>query len=235
MSLLTMMQQVTRRIGITTPSAVMSSTDPQIMQLVGIANEEGQELAERYPWQALTKEANFTTVATTTQVADIYSTWSDFKYILNDTIWDRTLRRPVFGPLTPQTWQQLQAQVMQGPWWQYRIRGNAIVFIPTPNAGDDCYFEYQSMNWCESSGGTGQSAWAADSDTGLLDEQIMAMGVIWRWKQIKGFEYAQDYQKYEARVADAMGRDGGKQVWDLGGVSDGLRPAVLVPSGDWPV
>lgn len=235
MSLLTMMQQVTRRIGLTVPNAVMSSTDPQVIQLVGLANEEGQELSERYPWQAMQKEATFTTVAATTQVANIYTTWPDFKFILNETIWDRTLRRPVFGPIDPQIWQQLSAQVLQGPFYQYRIRGNSIVFIPTPAAGDNCYFEYVSTSWCASAGGTGQNVWTADTDVGVMDESIMTQGIIWRWKQVKGFEYAQDFNKYEQRISDAMGRDSGKSTLDMGGASGFLQPAVLVPSGNWNV
>ena len=39
MSLLTMVTQVCRRIGIVAPNAVVSSADPQIIQLLALANE----------------------------------------------------------------------------------------------------------------------------------------------------------------------------------------------------
>lgn len=107
---------------------------------------------------------------------------ASFDYILNQTIWDRTLLRPVFGTLTPSQWQQLKAQNVTGPWNQFRIRGGNLLFIPAPSAGDTCAFEWVSKNFCQSSGGTGQSAWTADTDTGLLSEDLMKLGLIWRWK-----------------------------------------------------
>jgi hypothetical protein len=62
MSLLTMMTQVCRRMGITAPTSVSASSDPQILQLMAIGNEEGQDLSARYPWQALINESTFTTL-----------------------------------------------------------------------------------------------------------------------------------------------------------------------------
>ena len=56
MSLLSMVTQVCRRIGITAPNAVYSSADPQIIQLLALANEEGEELSSRYPWQSMRKK-----------------------------------------------------------------------------------------------------------------------------------------------------------------------------------
>jgi hypothetical protein len=51
----------------------------------------------------------------------------------------------------------------------------------------------------------------------LLDEEIMAEGIIWRWQEFKGLAYAEQYAKYERLVNDAMGRDGGKPRLNLGG------------------
>jgi hypothetical protein len=80
-----------------------------------------------------------------------------------------------------------------------------------PVAGDTIAFEWVSKNWVTVAAG-GTSTWTADADTGLLDEEIMTQGVIWRWKAAKGLEYAEDYNKYERLVADQMGRDGGKRA-----------------------
>jgi len=233
MTILSMAQQACRRIGLASPSALLSSTDDTYVQLVALANEEGEELAERFAWKALIKEATFTTVAAASQGAMTTLAGTDFKYIINDTIWNRTTRRPVFGPLAPRDWQALQAAPVTGPYHQFRIRIGNLYFNPTPSAGDSCAFEYLSKNWCQSSGGTGQSAWAADTDTGVLDEQLMTAGLIWRWKQVKGLDYAEDYAKYERRVADTMGRDGSRGVLDMaGGITD-YRPGLFVPQGNW--
>jgi hypothetical protein len=83
------------------PTSVSGSSDPQIMQLMAIGNEEGQDLSARYPWQALINESTFTSVATESQGAITTLAATDFRYILNDIMWDRTLLTPVFGPLVP--------------------------------------------------------------------------------------------------------------------------------------
>jgi hypothetical protein len=235
MSLLSLIGSVCVRVGLPRPNAAFTSVDPQVQQVVELASEEGQELAARHPWQALTREATFTTVAAEVQGTIQGMTGPDFKYVINDTIWNRSLRRPVFGPKSPADWQNLKAQFVNGPWNQYRIRGNQVLFTPQPGAGEDCYFEWQSSYWCVGlSGSPYADSWGADSDTSLLDERIMALGTIWRWKAAKGLEYAEDFLKYERDVQDAMARDGGKPKLNLGGGGGGdLWPVVVVPAGNW--
>lgn len=235
MSLLSLVQSVCVRVGLPRPNAAYTSSDPQVLQIVELASEEGQELAARHPWQALQREASFTTVATEAQGAITTIAGASFKYILNETIWNRSQRRPVFGPKSPSEWQALRAAFVNGPWNQYRIRGGQILFTPVPTAGQSCFFEWISSYWCQNSGGTAYAdAWGADSDTSALDERIMALGTIWRWRAAKGLEYAEDFAKYERDVQDAMARDGGKPRLNLGGATaDAVYPVVVIPAGNW--
>lgn len=236
MSLLTMLQSVAVRIGLNRPTAIVSSAEDEVIQLLEISNEEGKELSARYPWQNIKQESTFTTVATESQGTLDTICGSDFNFILNETFWNRSQRRPIFGPVSDQKWQQLKAQAIVGPWIQHRIRGNEILFIPVPAAGETCAFEWISKNWCSSSdGSTTSSQWTADTDIGKIDERVMSLGVIWRWKQIKGFEYAEDFAKYERAVMDYMARDGGKPRLNLGDSQYDVFPGVIVPSGNWAV
>lgn len=45
----------------------------------------------------------------------------------------------------------------------------------------------------------------------------MLLGVQWRWRKAKGFEYSEEFMLYERQVADAQARDGTKQTLNLGG------------------
>lgn len=236
MTCLTVVQNVCGEIGLTQPTAVITNTDPQVKQILAIANREGRTLSKRGRWQNLTQEATFNTVATASQGAITTIAGTDFSYILNETIWNRDLKRPVFGPLSSAQWQQLKAQSQTGPFNQFRIRGNLLYFLPTPTAGQACAFEWQSKNWCQNAAGTVTYAgWNADTDVGLLDEDILSLGVIWRWKSAQGLDYAEDFNEYERRVADSLGRDAGKPRLNLGGDSFDMWPAILVPSGSWSV
>jgi hypothetical protein len=204
--------------------------------LIVFANEAGQELAARYGWQELTKEATFTTVAVESQGVLSALTGPDFAFVLNETMWDRTTRRPVYGPKYPAEWQQLKAQLMQGPWWQYRIRGNQVLFIPPPPVGDAIFFEWVSKYWVGVTAAPAvgaQTGYLIDTDVSLLDERLIRLETLWRYKQAKRLEYAEDFDKAEAAIADAMGRNAAKPRLNLAGAQNDLYPGVLVPSGNW--
>lgn len=224
MTCLTLVQTATARLGLFTPTAVVTNPDPQVQQFLALANEEGQSLAESTNWQALRKQATFTTVAAEQQGL-LSAIAPGCKFIVNDTIWNRSLRMPVFGPLSPQVWQQQAAMFYQGPWNQFRVFGDAINFIPEPPAGQQCAFEYVTRNWTASDAESFQS----DADTSLLDEQVMVLGVIWRFKQAKGLDFTSDLTKYQRQVANLLSRETPKPILDLGGdVFDG----VGIPAGN---
>jgi hypothetical protein len=235
MALLDIVKSVALKVGVTVPTVAVTSIDQNIQQIIGFVNEDGQELAARYSWQELTKEATFTTVATESQGTIQAKTGADFAFVLNETMWDRSTRRPVFGPKVPAEWQQLKAQYMTGPWSQYRIRGNQVLFIPVPAAGHTIYFEWVSKYWATTTGGLlgTQSTLAADTDIASLDERLITLGAVWRYKQTKRLAYDEDFDKAEAAIADAMGRNASKPTLNMAGSAGDLAPGIWVPAGNW--
>jgi hypothetical protein len=232
--LLSIVKAVAVKVGITVPTVAFSSIDQNIQQIIAFANEAGQELAHRYSWQALTKEATFTTVATESQGVIQTLTGPDFVSILNETMWDRETRRPVFGPKLPPEWQQLKAQLLTGPWSQYRIRGNNVLFIPVPQAGDAIFFEWMSNFWVGTTAGIGiQNAFQADTDVSLLSERVITLDTTWRYKQTKRLAYDEDFDKAEAAIADFIARDGSKPRLNLAGASGDILPGIFIPAGSW--
>lgn len=232
LSCLQIVQTVCKRIGILAPNAAVSSSDPQIIQILSITEEEGQELEERYQWQGLQQEATFTTVAAELQ-GSLSSIAPGCEHIVNNTIWNRTLRRPLYGPKSQQDWQQLKAMQINGPFNSFRVKGDSIYFYPAPPAGQTCAFEYITKNWISKSAGGTSEVWTNDADTPLIDDRIIILGAIWRWKQAKGLDYAEDFAKYERRVLSKMNRDGTKPVLNVCGTTNEILPVVMVPSGSW--
>lgn len=233
MSLLTIVQEAARRIGIVVPNDVAGSADPQVIQLIAIANQEGQALADRYDWQVLRREAVFTSLAAESQ-GTLASIASDFRAMVTDTFWNRSLKRPVFGCISPQDWQALKAAPQTGPFQQFILRGNEILMLPQPSAGQTCAFEYFSRSWCLGADlATRQESYVLNDDTAYLDESIMLIGVIWRWKHIKGLEYAEDFRLYESRVTDAMARDKGATAINMNGRPPVRLIGTVVPNGNW--
>jgi hypothetical protein len=233
MSLLTIVQSACNRIGILSPTQVVGNTDQQIIQMLALCNEEGEELANRVNWTALQTNATFTTLATESQGA-IATIAPGLNRIVNDTIYNRNLRRPVFGPLSEQEFAEAKAMNINGPWNRFLIQGGILKFNPPPVAGQTCAFDYITSYWCtDATGVTGRSAWSLDSDIAKLNENIIALGLIWRFKAAKGLDYAEDYNKYERRVIDGFARDGGKPTLSMNGGPSSYMPNIAIPAGSW--
>ena len=149
MSFLTIIQNSAQRLGLSSPSAAYGSADLQIIQLVALSQQEGKALMRRYPWQALLKEKTFTCTAAAAQTGAIAS---DYDRIVEESFFNRTQKRPVFGPISAQDWQFTQAVVAATLVESYRVRGDSILITPTPNGTDTYAYEYVSNLWCQSSG-----------------------------------------------------------------------------------
>lgn len=204
MTLLTIVGDAAERLGLTRPTTVMASLDENAKVLRGLAQEEGKTLARRHSWQALQTEHTFVTADGTAS----YALPSGFDRILTETVFNRTRRRMMVGDLTPQQWQETQASLVTMVNPAFRIRGGLFLISPTPNSVETIAYEYITKNWCLSASSVAQTAWTADSDTGILDEELTTLGVVWRFKSKKGFDYAEDMTSYEIQVENAIFRDG---------------------------
>lgn len=226
MSLLTIVQSAADRLGLTRPSSVISSPDENAKILLGMAQEEGKALADRHTWQALQTEYTFSTANGTAS----YALPSGFDAIIKDTVFNRTSRRRMLGDLSPAQWQETQASLVTMVNPAFRIRGSLFYISPTPTAVETIAYEFITKNWCQSSEGAGKSEWAADTDTGLLDEEITKLGVIWRFKSKKGFDYAEDMNSYEIKVNQAIFKDGARVTIDTSNCErDRVPTAPQVP------
>jgi len=234
MSVLTVVQYVCGRTNVPTPSSVLGNTDTQVIQMLRLLEEEGNDLARRGPWQALTYEATHTSLALEDQGAFTTIATNGFRDVKNGTMWDRTNKLPIIGPLSDQEWQQMKAMTTTGPRYQYRIRGGHWLINPTPTAGYTWAFEYFSKNWMLGIDGTTYKQYATlDSDTILLPEDLVLMGLRWRWKKEKGLDYAEDMRSYEFQVKDALAHDGSKPVLHMSGGMQEARPGIFVPDMSW--
>ena len=209
MTLLTIINKAQAALNLPISSSVINNPGQTQKQLLALANMEGVETADAFAWQALIAEKSFVTTATETQTNATLPT--DFNWIVDETFFNRTTTLEVKGPINPREWQMLKALGSSVSEPRYRIRGDLILFNPTPTAGQTCVYEYVSLNWCESSVGTAQSAWAADTDLPKLSEHVMTLGIIWRWKKSKELEYAEDYNIWEAARDRAAARTDSKR------------------------
>lgn len=231
MTALSIIQTAAAWLALPVPSAAFSATDTQTIQLRNLLNEEGAELATwpDHAWTKLIKEQSFTTVAASIQTGAVPS---DFGRFCDQSAWDRTTNRPLYGPMSSQQWQQEKAgPTFTSMYYGFRIRGNDFLMTPTPTAGDSIYYEYVSNKYVYASGDSTptKTSFTADTDTSIFDETLVARGLRWRFLKAKGLAAEAEYQIWLEMVQRLAARDGGMPKLSASRNYPGLRLSPFVP------
>lgn len=213
MSLLTIISDASALCGLGTVSAVYTSTDLNVQQMMGLAQQEGDELCRFHDWRALKTAKTFTGTGATT-----YALPTDFdRLITGDALWlaDSPLIA-LDGPVSDADMLAFKAasSTPSRPIW--RLFGSSVEFYPALDTGEAANTEYLSSQWISSQDGlTNRTRWAADSDTARISERVITLGVVWRWKKAKGFDYAEDFRTHQVERLRAAAKDGGQRVIQL--------------------
>jgi hypothetical protein len=208
-SLLSMIQDAATEIGLPSPSFVASNMDNSAAQFLALANRNGEEIAAMSGtwggWPELRKEYVFTIYGG----LDHYKFPTDIQYLIPETGWSRTYRWQLLGPLEAQEWQVLKSGISPtGPRTRYRIMQGQIYFDPPPCQDQEIVFEYYSNTWCQNSLGVGKARFTDDTDTFMLPDNLMVLGLKWRMLRAKGLDYGQEFKEWERACERSMSRAG---------------------------
>jgi hypothetical protein len=234
MSLLTIITNVCRRVGQPVPNVVVSSTDATVQQMLSFANEQGTALMKYGDWRKLRRTKEYTTLAQEAQTGMIPS---DLGQWIDESAWNRSARRPLFGPISPQQWQAWKAFDSFPVIDVWYMEGDDILVQPVPEAGETFAFAYTSNQWCKSATGTGQSEWLADTDVGVLSERIMTLAILARYLEARGLSADAAWRDYDMQCRQELSQDSPRSTHSFSGGDYwwARRPGILVPDGSWPV
>lgn len=239
-TLLQMVQGVCQRIGLAMPSVVATSTDQTVLQFLGIANAEVEDQVRRELNFSAFIEPNYTFTYVTNanwQALDLSLTPADFRSVVAQTFWNRTLRLPVWGPVSPNQWAQMIAMGVSSAVDNYRVAGKWILIYPGPSVLQTYGFDYYSKFPVRDAGGVSKASFTADTDTPKLPSAIVKKGIEWRWRQVKGQPYAQEQQDYEGMINNYVGRDTIPATLDMANPPNSrvAGPGLLIAAGSWPL
>ena len=201
--------RVVRGTGILAPSTIAGSSDETAQRLLEACQVCGEVMLRAHPWIVLVREHSFDTADGTAE----YDLPSDFDRILSDTAWHEDAYWRLRGNVGWAEWQWRENAVAALPATRkaFRVRvstnTNKLFLHPTPAAVEGIVFEYVSNGWCTSSGGTRQSAWAADTDILLLDESLFVLGSRWLFKQSSGLPYIDDRALWQEQMDLVMAQE----------------------------
>ena len=231
MTLLSLVTYFCNRNGIPAPTTVIGNTDPDVLQILRLLEEEGNDLALRYNWNVLTVEAHLTTIASEIQGSLTGLMPSSYRYIINDTIWDRSTRLPIF-PVDPADWEAIKATISSVQPYRYLIYDGNINVTPIPPAGLEWYWMYQSSAWILKADNSRYRYFEDDTDTMLLPDDLLLAGLRWRWLREKGLEYAELFATYEKMATQYMSTDRPRARLNMSPDMSNA-PGIYVPAGSW--
>lgn len=217
MSLLTIVQGISQRLGFAQPSTAYGSSDPYVSQIVAFTQDAGDEILER--WDAQTLKGSYNPVTFTGDgTTATFNLPADFKALSpSDTFISSkypTLVLP--GPINEEDLMRLKAvpfNILPSVW---RRIGNAIEFYPVLTAGEVVSYVYGGKNWItDSSGVTPRSAWAADGDLSRIPDRLIRLGALWRYKRAKGLDYSEEFAAFEKAFTAYQGQDKQERVIDI--------------------
>lgn len=181
---------------------------------------------------------------------DTYPIPADFDFMNNRTMWDRTNRWELLGPDSPQLDQWHRSGIVAtGPRRHFRQIGpfaNVFRIWPAPVEIVNplqLVFEYLSLNSVQQNANpiTYSQYFVNDTDTPLLDDQSIIMGIKWQFWEAKGFNYADMKNRWQDYVDRQAARDGAaptltmvKRVHPIfispANVQDGFFPGPVGPN-----
>lgn len=217
MTLKTICQQALNEIGgFEVPTAYFGSSNVTAKLALNLVQRAGNSLERRHRWAELVTEHTFVTVADTAN----YSLPTDFRAFANMSLWDRTNYNPMLGPMSPAEWQFMKSSVAGDTGtvtrW-FRVKGTQIYIHPTPTAsGDTIAFDYYSRYWISGSASSAFiAAFESDSDTCLLDEDLLTLDLKWRFLQAKGMPFDTEFEEWKVMRDVRLASYGGARKLSL--------------------
>lgn len=203
MTLLQICQDAAVEVSIAAPGTIVNNSADDATKLLRYATKVGRRLMKKIAWQVLRKEQTFTGIAGSTQAAILPA---DFDRFLAECFWDRTNIRLITGPISAVQWQGMKAGGYSGD-PKFIYRGGSILILPVLSGGESLAFEYISNKWCQTSGAVAQTNWAADTDTGILDEELLTLGVAYEYATGEGMPNQSFAQAFEEHLSLLLGNE----------------------------
>lgn len=207
------------------PSAVFASADTFARELAGVSNEAATYIMKQHDWRLLT--------TLKTQAGDGSDTSfplpSDYDRMpVKAAVFRASTTRPMVGIQDLDTWQFNRLQSLSNPTGEWILLGGELQIYPALASTDSAKFYYISNKFATAVDAvTTKAAFTVDTDTFRLGDRLLKLAIIWRWRALKGLDYAEDMQNFEIAFAQEIARDKGARRIVIGKarIPDGVQLA----------
>lgn len=215
---LTLIQIATRAmegIGIPAPSSVVVTTsDDNAKKVVQCIYDVATMMMDRHNWQSLKKLGTFSTIADESQ-GDIRTLFPDWRRFIDDTMWNATLDRKIYGPVSDQVWREAKTLGrVSSSNKLYRVFADELYLYDQDTASETINVEYISSYWIKS-GLNRTGTMTTNSDISLLHGATMVAGVQATWLHREGQDSSEANARFQDSLKNQIAADGGRMIASL--------------------
>lgn len=221
MTALSIVQDASLKIGVARPDELFAGTTRVLRELSSTLNDCARMIA-RYKAHDWTKLKTLGTL-TGNGVDLAFDLPADYRRMLKQArLWPSAMpNNPYTHYSDTDGWLGMLSQsfpVLSGAWTmigdQIHVRvGGSTSPLETATTAQ---FYYISSYFAKSAAGVAKAAFTADDDTFRLDEDLLKLAFIYRWKQGKQQDYAEEMSDYGDALAELIGGDKGSNILVVG-------------------
>ena len=214
MSVLTVVQEALSELGLERrPAAIYGVDDDTEIELIDIIHDVAQSIADGYSWQALSRRYTYTGDGSTEDF-DLPPYFDGLPSGMQ--VWTTRLQYPLRRVPDLDAWEEISIRnydYVSGVWTVYN---NQLHIRPAPAATETVSFYYRDRRYAISStGSTLKAEFDDDSDEFRLPERLLKLGLVWRYRSMKGLPYEENLATYNEALAQEIHKDRLPQVITL--------------------
>jgi hypothetical protein len=215
MTVLSAVVEASKFIGVDVPEVLFASTERENIELASLAQEMAERIANGHDWNVLARVHTITGDGSTTAF-DLPSDYD--RMLVKSQVWSSSLETPLSPVSDLDRWLELEVQSFDFVINAWTIYGGQMHIKPALATGVTAKFYYISDLIATPAIGANKAVFDTDTDTFRLDERLLKLGIIWRWKEAKGQPYAEWMADYEELKERLVSRDRGSKMIRVGKV-----------------
>ena len=227
MTVLSAIQSASVRLNEPRPQFAFSDSTQYAVEVTELANETAVAIAKAADWRKLHKLYTFTGTGQTA-----FPLPSDYDRMpLKASMFSTRSRLPLVQVQSIDDWLQLQILPVVGYPGRWILTGGLIELLPTLMQGEEVKFYYITKNIVSGD----KPRFTDDADEFMLSERLLTLGLIWRFRALKGLDYGEDLKNYDIALSEEAGRDKGSRTVAIGapripaGIELAYPGTVIVP------
>lgn len=214
MTALEMLKQIARVLGLDLPQTLTNANDMNTQRVLGLLNRALDAALNAYAWQALQKQVIFRADTQSdayneaTGGLKLQSLAPDFGLAVTPQIYEVGSSTPVCY-VSPDQYTRLLVLGVGAAEKYFSVMGGELLFLPKLTQGSwKGILRYRGKYGALGEDGTSKRYFDKDDDTSLLDEELLVLGAVYKFKQEMGYDYADAQADYEECLRRLKARDG---------------------------